>query len=843
MSSSADTPLGKRKLDTTSFEETGEMETEGQAQAQPEVGKDASIEDTEMEEADDGKSQVYSEVARIAANLPQPKPIDIQYTTRRMSITVEIKMPKNAIERIKFLTEQLNDFLKLARMNSSQHVRVIKFSETRRQTSSDRKSWLKHFKGQGSNHLSEYLYGFFPWQPLRDGAYRFRIFLAIPLRVEQTIHNFIKTMNNEWGDPQKATVMDLLGQEIYSPKKMGFLLRSNRFMANTRDLQEELMAHASNEYPDLKFSLTFQSIPDPTGAKWHPDTAVKGIIVETNEDTYWEAWSALHKIYNKSNKRPPLGIHMSFVGMKDHPEFQGNPNVINNISVLMKRQTVFQNDSAQMSTSKLRDIDEQIAGTKTLRMLLMELRPTCSGPELKKGRLFHSISRNINRSGVQEFYFTYNKAVAQEAGSVVSGICEFIRDELKINPEICCHAHQIRDDHKWDPITRTASNPDTEALQDLLEGTKDLSRRHEQVDKESFIREEETMDEESKVLRERQRSMGITDDGETVESMTKPKKYSQKRVPHEVGSDDQSITSGISGITEYTSTSKASQERKSLRKHLKQAEATSQKLMKALQEKEAQRDKERAEIRELLKTLSTASISPRTLEAVQGIIGGQESGESSADNSHSQEGQSERGKDDKADIGLRFKLSKNQSYPPQAVPQNKYGKTSEESDEDKEVDSIPLISEKELRQRKVKKLAKQGRIDFNPLPEQNSEDSLDRWGEDEESYDSPPRAPRKVTKLNEQHPVDLTNASTFEDEESSSGEESDGWKVTQSDEEDGNRHQSTHLDSSDSESEQSNSPKSRSVTDQMINNAKSTMTKNNNKDTDATGGDTPGMDV
>ena len=328
--------------------------------------------------------------------------------------------------------------------------------------------------------------------------------------------------------------------------------------------------------------------------------------------------------------------------MKDHPEFQGNPNVVNNISVLMKRQLVFQNNSTQLATCKIRDVDAQISGTKTLRMYLMALRPKCSGPDLRKGSLFHSISRNINRAGVQEFYFTYNKAVAKEAGSVVSGICEFIRDELQIEPEICCHAHQIRDDHKWDPITRTASNPDTEALQDLIEGSKDLARRHEQTEKESMISENKEMDEESKIVRERQRSMGITDGGETIESMTKPKKYNHKRIPHEVGSEHQSITSGISGITEYTSTSKASQERKSLRRNLQQAEANTQKLKKVIKDKEEETEKERKKIRELLKSLSTARISPKALEAVQVIVGGQDSGESSADNSHSQEGDRDR---------------------------------------------------------------------------------------------------------------------------------------------------------------------------------------------------------
>ena len=438
--------------------------------------------------------------------------------------------------------------------------------------------------------------------------------------------------------------------------------------------------------------------------------------------------------------------------------------------------------------------------------------------------------RNINRAGVQEYYFSYNKAVAKEAGSVVSGICEFIRDELQIEPEICCHAHQIRDDHKWDPITRTASNPDTEALLDLIEGSKDLARRHEHKEKESMINENKEMDEDSKIVRERQRSMGITDGGETVENMTRPKKYNHKRIPHEVGSEHQSITSGISGITEYTSTSKASQERKSLRRNLQQAEANAQKLKKVIKDKEAETEKERKKIRELLKSLSTARISPKTLEAVQVIVGGQDSGESSADNSQSQEGERER--DDEADIGLRFKLSQNRSYPPQGEEEEQ--DTSDEEQEHSEGDSH-LGAPQKIRQKKVETLAKQGRIEFEPAPSESSskqsEDSIDRWGTGEDY--SPQRSKILTTKINEKNPVDLTKVPTSEEDDSS--EESYERKERV-------HRQSTHLDSSDSESERSNNPKSKSITDQMINSARSAMTEYKQIEKEATGGE-PGTDA
>lgn len=59
---------------------------------------------------------------------------------------------------------------------------------------------------------------------------------------------------------------------------------------------------------------------------------------------------------------------------------------------------------------------------------------------------------------------------------------------------------------------------------------------------------------------------------------------------------------------------------------------------------------------------------------------------------------------------------------------------------------------------------------------------MDRWGEGKESDDNSQRITILTTKINEENLVDLTKAPTFNDDEESSGEESDGWK--ESDKED-----------------------------------------------------------
>ena len=622
---------------------------------------DSSIEDKDAQEdcLADNDSQEEDEEMQDGRNEPKEGNTpevqesledEIFYTPRRLLVTLMIGMPKDAMHRAELLTEQLNAFLSLARKCSTKHLRVIKYSEHKPILSRDKKSWLKKFRGLGSDHLMTYTHGYYPWQQIRDGAFRFKLYLAIPLQ-HQDITTYIKVLNDAWGDNQRATVMDVQGQEIYAPKKIGWLFRSHRLMANTRDLQEELNHLANRTHSHLKFGLNTQSLPDPNGGKWDPEKAVKAVMVETNEDSYDDAWNFLTKVYNGKDSKPPFGIHMRFVGLKEHPEFRGNPHALHNISILMKRQAVFTEDSVTTSTNKLFSIDSPVQGTKTLRMMLMELKPRCSGAELREGRLFHSISRNITRAGNQEFHFTYNKLVQQEAGSIVSSICEFIRDELKLDPEYCCYAHYIRDDHKWDPITRTSSNPATDALNFLVEESKDLVTREERTEGDMDIDEEETMDDvDSKVARERQRCLGLNEE-ETIRSISKVK---HRVIPSRVLGDANSVRSGISAITDITSASRASRERKNMRSQLKEQQA----MLKT------QNDR----IEKLMKLLAKSSVSYEDDNAQNEDQSAQESGESSDSGKWNNSdgvieveedyGEEQSGDDDEQSRGVRFDLGR-----------------------------------------------------------------------------------------------------------------------------------------------------------------------------------------
>ena len=74
-------------------------------------------------------------------------------------------------------------------------------------------------------------------------------------------------------------------------------------------------------------------------------------------------------------------------------------------------------------------------------------------------------------------------------------------------------------------------------------------------------------------------------------------------------------------------------------------------------------------------------------------------------------------------------------------------------------------------------------MDFAPKsPNGNlsSSDSLDRWGEEDDSEPDTQRTPRKTILVNEHNPYDLTLMSTNEDDDS---EYSNGQRITQSEDE------------------------------------------------------------
>ena len=485
---------------------------------------------------------------------------DWVYVTRRMIVSLDIAEPTDGQDRVELLCKSLNSFLELARKFSGKHLRVMQYGSLEVAHEENRKQWLKKFKAC-SVELKEFTHGYYPFQKLRAGTYRLKLKLAVPLKRSKTITDFIETCSEYWGNIMFPTVRDLPSQFIYNPKKLGWFLRSTRFASHTADLQEELDSKASAFYPELHFSLSYQTVPDPNNGVYDPETATKAICIETNEQTFHEAWDFLQRTYNLKTTEYPLGVKMNFVGSKDHPDYKNDYTAKQNISILMKRQKIFEENMSSVSTHVLIDIDYPYDGTRSLRHRLMELSPKTMGPLFSTARLFHSIDRSISRTGTQSYHFTFHASVLKEASNIVSGITEMLRDELNLEPESYCFAHCIKDGYTWDPETKQSSNPSVDVLKFVLDLSEDL-----QVTQclDGVEEEDEEFELSSKAERERDRVMGL-DDSETVEDL-KQRKQRKPKSSNDLPTSSVTVQQDeVSEVTQYSNSTKASHERKKLR--------------------------------------------------------------------------------------------------------------------------------------------------------------------------------------------------------------------------------------------------------------------------------------
>ena len=625
--------------------------------------------------------------ARLEAPTDPPSPTDTniesgkateknwKYEERRILVSLNIDLPDNAQHRLELLAAEVNSFLEVARKQSKNHLRMMSYNSLEVADAKNKKQWIRVIKSCPA-HFEEYTHGYYPYQKLRKGTYRIKLKVAVPLHKDKSMTQFIESCSQSWGNPEFPTVKDLPSQSIYNHKKLGWFLRSTKFMGHTRDLQDELEFLAKSQYPGLHFGLSFQTIPDPNNGPWDPFNSTRAIGIETNEETFHEGWAFLHSLYNKGKSVFPLGAKMSFVGSKDHPDYKNDFTARQNIGILMKRQKIFEESVVSVSTSSLIDIDIRYQGTRTLRHRLMELNPKTLGPNFAKAKLFHSIDRAISRAGVQSYHFTFHQTVSKEASNIVSSICEFIRDELKINPDFYCFQHKIRDGYSWDPVKRTSNNPSIDALSHVMSSTLDLDI----PTKDSIAMDENSVFElGSKGERERDRMMGL-DDTETVEDMKK-----KKVVSHTVPSSAVfSHGDDVSAVTDYTSSTKASTERKKLRSD------------------NDEKDKKIAELEAQLKAIQTsAKPNPGTSSSSESSTS-QISGERSVENisaqaeevsinSESQLSSSSNDSDIQEMVvpspsaGLRFEMDKNQVryYEPETpkVRSSVFVDSSDESEE------------------------------------------------------------------------------------------------------------------------------------------------------------------
>ena len=221
----------------------------------------------------------------------------------------------------------------------------------------------------------------------------------------------------------------------------------------------------------------------------------------------------------------------------------------------MESQRLFKEHTATEQCYALSNPDREYSKGVTLRQKLLQVTSRTMGTKKQGAKLFHSITSQ-EKDGAKAYFFTFHQALSKEAMSIISGLPAFVKEELHRDPEDFCYPTYINEDHQWLPETRTIKN----ATVDFLCGLTGLEHTMQEDSEE----EDESYDMDEKVTREFRRTVGL-DDSETVVDLGEQKKKRSKAVPTQIGSGD-SVHSEMSGLTNFSSASKASQHRKELRK-------------------------------------------------------------------------------------------------------------------------------------------------------------------------------------------------------------------------------------------------------------------------------------
>ena len=489
----------------------------------------------------------YVSVAAAAAHLPDPPPLIPRWETRRVAIMFDIKRPSDRNKRTAYLSSEINKMLEC--MGQYTKVYVRKFKEHTAIQDSEKRTWIKRFDKDRVSDLTFYTHGFYFYQELRSGT--FRLLLQLVLPIGTNIQELMVNVNgHKWASKNNRSLRDIREQHLHAPKYVGWLFRSNYSMVSSPDLQTIFESKAG-----IHIGLNFKSVPLPRKAKYDPATAIKAVCIMCNEADQSTAWSFMMKCYNAEKPIFPLGIPMRFIPSMDHPDILNNMEAEQNISTILDRQRVFLRDTEITPCPQLSSPDLDMPNGRTLCQELMDLTAITMGDELRGSKLFHAITRKVDFQGSTVYQFTFHKAVRREAKSILSGMGQFIAKELKLDAEYFCNPHLINEDHDWDVEKRSVINETTCYISNLA-----ILTEHE---KDSMQEQEDEYPMDEKARRESERILRNNED-ETVQDITQKKAAREKSKKD----DADSVRTGSSRLTAYSSSTKASMERKRLRKKL-----------------------------------------------------------------------------------------------------------------------------------------------------------------------------------------------------------------------------------------------------------------------------------
>ena len=523
-----------------------------------------------------------------------------RYRNRRLAITVKIPEVDNNVDRLAHLANEVNEFIKAARTKKETKFRLRAIQDTSIPNYKDRKSWLTVLPKDSVSDFQQYVYGYFPFTPPRGGTYRLRINTVMDDSIE--LFKFITNVTHDWGHKDSRSISDLKSQGVWDPVKLGYFMRASRFVTHSYELVESLEKAAKKEGFNIPFGISWGTIPSPVGG-YDKDTAVQGVLIESNKANASEAVSLLHKWYPLNASKPatpPYPANFRFVVNKDNDRVKGNPVAIANLSILMERQGIFNNDTKGEQSFCIKDVTAPWKGPRTIsvRQKLLSTKAKTLSKELNGRPLFLSISTSVNnRSGMRSVWFTYHKQMEKEALSIVKNLPIFIKTEWKIDPEQHCYGQFLQDGDKWDSDLRVANNEDTEDIElAVKEQTLDLKREEESAPNQ----EVDNMSMTSKAHREMRRM--LHQDDETVPSLSKERK---RHTPDSIEIDATSqAVSGMSAASSKTSVIKAKLQEEFNSKMAAQQQRVDE-ITKAKAEQEARATQLEEQMQQMQKMLAT----------------------------------------------------------------------------------------------------------------------------------------------------------------------------------------------------------------------------------------------
>ena len=160
------------------------------------------------------------------------------------------------------------------------------------------------------------------------------------LPVQENVTTFIENVSELFGEKENWKVQDLDAQNLYDPRDVGWLFRSHWAMPSSPELCTELEKEIQKVHPNVCIGISNRLITPPGEYVYDKETAVNAAMISCNAPEYTQVYQTLLQIYSRQTDYP-LGIQLKFVPLKDNPDIKNNTVALQNLSIIIDRQRIF----------------------------------------------------------------------------------------------------------------------------------------------------------------------------------------------------------------------------------------------------------------------------------------------------------------------------------------------------------------------------------------------------------------------------------------------------------------------------------------------------------------------